>query len=100
MSMSSTAKFEHELLEKVSMLSPAQKREALDFVEFIALRSRKSPDRRRGTMRNTARGSLDAIIGIAPAVCPLDAIIDIATECKDTDLSINHDKYLYGDNPL
>ncbi len=27
----------------------------------------------------------------------LDAIIDIAQDCSDTDLSIHHDKYLYGD---
>ncbi len=29
--------------------------------------------------------------------CTLDGIIDIAKDCPDTDLSINHDKYLYGE---
>ncbi len=28
--------------------------------------------------------------------CSLDGIIDIAKDCPDTDLSIHHDKYLYG----
>ena len=27
----------------------------------------------------------------------LSGIIDIATDCPDTDLSIHHDKYLYGE---
>jgi hypothetical protein len=99
MALSSTAKLEHELLEKVSLLSPAQKREALDFVDFIASRNRKSSNRRR-TMQKTSYDSFASIIGIAPLACPLDAIIDSAAECKDTDLSINHDKYLYGDDPL
>jgi hypothetical protein len=100
MAMSSAAKIEHELLERVSLLSPAQKRETLDFVEFIASRSRKSPNQRHGLKRKISYGSSDVIIGIAPLACPLDAIIDIASECKDTDLSVNHDKYLYGDDPL
>jgi len=29
--------------------------------------------------------------------CTLDGIIDIAKDCLDTDLSIHHDKYLYGE---
>ncbi len=29
--------------------------------------------------------------------CTLDGIIDIAKDCSDTDLSIHHDKYLYGE---
>ncbi len=28
--------------------------------------------------------------------CTLDGIIDIASDCHDTDLSVHHDKYLYG----
>lgn len=28
--------------------------------------------------------------------CTLDGIIDIASDCPDTDLSVHHDKYLYG----
>ncbi len=31
--------------------------------------------------------------------CTLDGIIDIAKDCSDTDLSIHHDKYLYGGIP-
>ena len=27
----------------------------------------------------------------------LEGIIDIATDCTETDLSVNHDKYLYGE---
>ena len=29
----------------------------------------------------------------------LSGIIDIAKDCPDTDLSIHHDKYLYGEAP-
>ena len=29
--------------------------------------------------------------------CSLSGIIDIANDCSDTDLSVNHDKYLYGE---
>ncbi|MEI6209965.1 MAG: hypothetical protein WCP20_24540 [Desulfuromonadales bacterium] len=100
MALSYAAKLEHELLEKVSTLSSAQKREALDFVEFIASRSRKSRNRPHRLMHEVSQGSLNAIIGDTPNACPLDAIIDIAIDCRDTDLSTNHDKYLYGDDPL
>jgi len=34
---------------------------------------------------------------IRGATGTLDDIIDIATDCPDTDLSIHHDKYLYGE---
>jgi len=30
----------------------------------------------------------------------LDGIIDIAKDCSDTNLSINHDKFLYGDESI
>jgi predicted DNA-binding antitoxin AbrB/MazE fold protein len=30
----------------------------------------------------------------------LDGIIDIAVDCSDTDLSIHHDKYLYGETAV
>lgn len=30
--------------------------------------------------------------------CSLAGIIDIAKDCSDTDLSIHHDKYLYGES--
>ncbi len=29
--------------------------------------------------------------------CSLAGIIDIAKDCSDTDLSVHHDKYLYGE---
>ena len=29
--------------------------------------------------------------------CSLAGIIDIAKDCPDTDLSVHHDKYLYGE---
>ncbi|MBI5195726.1 MAG: hypothetical protein HZA10_05355 [Nitrospirae bacterium] len=29
--------------------------------------------------------------------CSLAGIIDIAKDCRDTDLSVHHDKYLYGE---
>jgi hypothetical protein len=100
MALSSSAKVDHEILEKFSLLSPSKKREALDFVEFISSRNRKAPNQQHGVPHKASLAAFDAIIGIAPLTCPLDAIIDIATECKDTDLSVNHDKYLYGDDPL
>jgi len=31
------------------------------------------------------------------AECSLSGIIDIAQDCSDTDLSVHHDKYLYGE---
>jgi hypothetical protein len=81
MALSRTATLEHELLEKVTHLSAAQKREALDFIEFIAARS-PSRLKKRG-----------------PSYQDFSAIIDIAN-CGDgeTDLSVNHDKYLYGED--
>lgn len=30
--------------------------------------------------------------------CSLTGIIDIAKDCSDTDLSVHHDKYLYGES--
>jgi predicted DNA-binding antitoxin AbrB/MazE fold protein len=36
---------------------------------------------------------------IAPEGCSLIGIIDIAKDCYDIDLSIHHDKYLYGEVP-
>ena len=30
----------------------------------------------------------------------LEGIIDIAKDCPDTDLSVHHDKYLYGESGL
>ena len=30
--------------------------------------------------------------------CSLAGIIDIAKDCPDTDLSVHHDKYLYGES--
>ncbi len=32
-----------------------------------------------------------------PNECTLQGIIGIAKDCSDTDLSIHHDKYLYGE---
>jgi hypothetical protein len=93
MALSSSAKIEHELLEKVSLLSPAKKRELLNFATFLATRHNVKKPSKIPPLADFA-----GIIGIAPHACPLDAFFDIATECKDTDLSVNHDKYLYGDD--
>lgn len=30
----------------------------------------------------------------------LDGIINLAKDCSDTDLSVHHDKYLYGEEPV
>ncbi len=80
-----TVSLDCELAEKLSMLSTAQKRELLDFASFLASRRRvRTPKRLRGA-------SLDAFA----------AIIDIAPGGKgETDISVNHDKYLYGDHAL
>jgi len=32
--------------------------------------------------------------------CSLKGIIDIAKDCYDSDLSVHHDKYLYGESGL
>lgn len=84
MALTSAAKLDHELLEKVSMLTPAQKREALDFVTFIATRHRSI---RKDTLTSRRKQPTQSI----------EAIFNLATDCTDTDLSVNHDKYLYGD---
>lgn len=34
-----------------------------------------------------------------PEECNLGGIIDIAKDCYDADLSLHHDKYLYGEVP-
>ncbi len=34
------------------------------------------------------------------SVKPLSGIVDLAKFCPDTDVSVNHDLYLYGENPL
>jgi hypothetical protein len=85
--LSSAAKLEHELLATVSLLSSAQKREALDFITFIATQ-------RRSKFKNPAP------LRRKKQVQSIEAIFDLATDCKDTDLSVNHDKYLYGEDPL
>ena len=82
MASSHTASLDYELAEKVSMLSAAQKRELLDFASFLARPRTRTPKRPRGA-------SLDAFA----------AIIDIAPGGhEETDISVNHDKYLYGDD--
>jgi hypothetical protein len=82
MVVSSTATVEQELFEKVALLSSAQKREALDFVTFLSSRRL----RRTKTDTSSARQKKHSIA----------AIFDLAVDCKDTDLSTNHDTYLYG----
>lgn len=86
------AALDHELTEQFSVLSPTQKRALLDFASFLA--SQRSSKRR---LRSGQRPSRTQIINQQTAACPLDAIVNLAPDCKDTDLSINHDKYLYGD---
>ena len=87
MARSSAAKIEQELLERVALLSPAQKREALDFVSFISTR-------RRSRLKETTQSR------IKKPASSIEAIFDLASDCTDIDLSVNHDKYLYGDDQL
>jgi hypothetical protein len=72
---------EHHLVETFTTLTSSQKREVIDFADFIAKRSMVSKSVKRDT-------------------CSIEALFDIATDCKDTDLSTRHDEYLYGENPL
>jgi hypothetical protein len=72
---------EHHLVETFTTLTSSQKREVIDFAKFVATRGRATKPVKRAT------GSLEALF-------------DIATGCKDADLSTRHDEYLYGDNPL
>lgn len=39
----------------------------------------------------------DEIQKVGSKKCSLTGIIDIATGCIDSDLSVHHDKYLYGE---
>ncbi|HIJ87589.1 MAG TPA: hypothetical protein HPP97_07880 [Desulfuromonadales bacterium] len=66
---------QHHLVETFSTLTSPQKREVIDFAEFVAKRGRATKPVKRAT------GSLEALF-------------DIATDCKDTDLSTRHDEYL------
>ena len=72
---------EHHLVETFTTLTSSQKREVIDFADFIAKRSMVTKSVKRYT-------------------CSIEALFDIATDCKDTDLSTRHDEYLYGDTPL
>ncbi|MBI5484973.1 MAG: DUF2281 domain-containing protein [Deltaproteobacteria bacterium] len=72
---------EHHLAETISNLTKAQKREVLDFAEFLAKRSKTTK-------------------AVKQSPYHPESLFDIATECKDSDLSTTLDAYLYGDNPL
>jgi hypothetical protein len=69
---------QNHLVETFSTLTSSQKREVIDFADFIAKRGWPTKSVKRAT------GSLEALF-------------DIATECKDTDLSTRHDEYLFTD---
>jgi hypothetical protein len=92
MASSQAVQIEEQLIEKVGALNLQQRREVLDFVEFITSRRRSFKPRRGATTRDLS----DSKDG--GATCPLDGIVGIAAECGDTDLSINHDKYLYSEH--
>ena len=83
MALSAAAKIEHELFEKVSLLTPTQKREALDFVTFLASRRQIKKSSKSPSLADFA-----GIIGIA------------AGGDGETDISTNHDKYLYGEETV
>ena len=75
MSSAQAAVLEHELSQRFSALTLAQKREVLDFTDFISSRSSV----RRPRITST-----------------VEVLFDLAPECQDTDLAENHDQYLYG----
>lgn len=79
MAGSPAARIEHELLEQVALLSPAQKRELLDFAAFLSTRRQVEKPSGKATFADFA-----GIIGIASG------------GEGETDISINHDHYLYG----
>lgn len=80
MAIASNAKIEQELLEKVSLLSSAKKRELLDFATFLATRR---------SMKKISK---------APSLADFAGIIGIASGgAGETDISTKHDKYLYGE---
>ena len=91
MASSQAVQIEDQLIEKVGALNLQQKREVLDFVEFITLR-RRPAKLRKGPSKRAVPDIKDGEMA-----CPLDAIVGIADGCGDTDLSVNHDKYLYGE---
>ena len=69
---------QHHLVETFSTLTSPQKREVIDFADFIATRGKATKSAKRAT------GSLEALF-------------DITTDCKDTDLSTKHDEYIFTD---
>jgi len=83
MARSAAARIEHELMEKITLLSPAQKRELLDFASFLSTRRQVEKPSGKATFADFA-----GIIGIAPG------------GAGETDISVNHDKYLYGDDAI
>ena len=84
MASSHTATLDNKLAQQATMLTPAQKREAIDFMTFIADRSRKKKLSMSPAPRSKSKQSLEGIFDIAPG------------DAGETDLAINHDKYLYG----
>lgn len=82
MATTAATSLDYEIAEQASRLTSAQKREAIQFIQFLAAR-RKSGRTSRAEQKGSGQ-SLDAIIGIASG------------GEGETDLSINHDHYLYG----
>lgn len=99
--LSSTATLEQEFFKMLSQLSPSQKRQLLDFALFLSSRRRikkssKKPslDDFSGTIAIPAEGTAEKKAAAPQNRCSINSIFNLAPDCKDTDLSINHDNYL------
>lgn len=83
MPSSRAALLDNKLAEQVSVLTPTQKKELLDFATFLATRRHYGKPHKTSSM-----DAFSTIIGIAPG------------GAGETDIAANHDKYLYGEDPL
>ena len=83
MPSSRAASLENKLAEQVSVLTPTQKKELLDFATFLATRRQSGRPHKISSME-----VFSSIIGIAPG------------GAGETYIAANHDKYLYGEDPL
>lgn len=81
--MATTASLDSQIAEQVSRLTTAQKRAVLNYILFLATRPAT-----RKTKQKRPKQSIEAIFDIASG------------DVGETDISINHDQYLYGAEPL
>ncbi|MEI6207641.1 MAG: hypothetical protein WCP20_12735 [Desulfuromonadales bacterium] len=87
MTATNAASLDYKIAEQASELTEAQKRETLDFMQFLATRRAARTKSKAAQHASKPQQSLEVIFDIAPG------------GAGETDLSVNHDSYLYGFAP-